>query len=79
MGLNFATELEACGCELGRDQFDDLVQEVWADLYPSWTVDELACNPLDAHCLCDEVRRRVEAEIPDNVIMHALMNARKRG
>ena len=78
MGMNFAKELEGCGCALNRDEFSELVQDLQANLYPSWSVDELACNPREAIRYCDEVRRRARAQIRDNVIMHALMNARKR-
>jgi hypothetical protein len=78
MGMNFAAELEACGCVLSREELYELVQDVRVAMCPSWTVDELACNPQFAIRVCDEVRRRSQAEVPDNVIMHALMNARKR-
>ena len=79
MGMNFAKELKASGCTLGREEFYELVQDVRVAMCPSWTVDELACNPQDAIRVCNEVRRRTHAPVPDNVVMHALMNARKRG
>ena len=78
MALNIAKELEACGCTLSRVDFFDLVQEVRAAFCPSWTEDELACHPTEAHQYCESVRVRASAPIPDHVIMHALMNARKQ-
>jgi hypothetical protein len=77
--MKFTSELESCGCALDREEFYELVQDVRTALCPSWTVDELAGNPQDAIRVCNEVRRRAEAPVPDNVVMHALMNARKRG
>jgi hypothetical protein len=79
MGMNYESELRACGCALGRDQFFELIQDIRVQLYPSWTEDELACNPRDAIRFCDEVRRRANAQVPDNVTMHAMFAARKHG
>ena len=78
MALNFADELERCGCTLSREDFYDLVQEVKAGFCPSWTEDELACHPVEAQQYCEAVRVRASAPIPYQVIMHALINARKQ-
>jgi hypothetical protein len=77
MGINFERELPQHGYDLGRGEFYDLVQEVRADLFPAWSVDELACHPQDAVRFCRTVRGKAEADVPDHLIMHALLNARK--
>lgn len=78
MALNIMTELVAAGSKLSRDDFYDLVMEQRALVFPNWTEDELACHPGDALQFCEVVRRKVSAPVQDHVIMHALMNARKR-
>ena len=78
MRINFDKELEDCGCDLNRHQFYDLVVEMKGAVCPAWTPDELACHPKDALQFCKAVRRRAGGTIPDHVIMHALLNARKQ-
>lgn len=79
MAINFEAELPKYGYEQGRAEFYDLVQEVFAVMYPVWTVDDLACHPTEALKYCAEVRQSAAASVPEELIMHALMNARKRG
>jgi hypothetical protein len=78
MALNIMAELTAAGSTLSRDDFYDLVMEQRALSFPNWTEDELACHPGDALRFCETVRQKVAAPVQDHVIMHALMNARKR-
>ena len=77
MAINFTRELESSGCGLSREQFYDTVLEVKAGFCPDWTPDELACHPAEALQFCQAVRHRTGGKVPDHVIMHALMNARK--
>jgi hypothetical protein len=79
MAINFEQELRACRYLLGRDEFYNLAQEVFAVMYPAWTVDDLACHPSEAIKYCEAVRQKASANVPEELIMHALMNARKRG
>jgi hypothetical protein len=79
MAINFENELPNHGYEKGRDAFYSLAQEVFAAMYPAWTVDDLACHPSEALKYCEAVRQKASANVPEELIMHALMNARKRG
>jgi hypothetical protein len=78
MAINFERELTTAGSMLNRNQFYDLVSEIFGAFSPSWTPDELACHPAEALQFCQAVRVRAGGEVPDHIIMHALMNARKR-
>jgi hypothetical protein len=76
--LSFDATLRAAGCRLTRAQFYDLADEVREALYPDWTQDELACHPHDALQFCEVVRVKAGAPVPDNMVMKALLNRRKR-
>ena len=59
----------------------DAAVAVKQKLYPSLSVDQLLCRPDDAKDLCEQVRRRLgrkAADLEDCVILHGLLNARKR-
>ena len=79
MAINFEAELPSHGYDQGREEFYNLVQEVFAVMYTTWTVDDLACHPSEALKYCQAVRQKASANVPEELIMHALMNARKRG
>ena len=78
MAINFERELTASGSALDRDQFYDLVADIKGAFCPSWTVDELLCHPTEGDQFCQAVRARAGGNIPEDVIMHALLNVRKR-
>jgi hypothetical protein len=76
--LNFDAELRASGCPLNREQFYDAVESIRRAIYPEWTQDELACHPHEALRLCEIVRSKTQASVPDHLIMKAMLNYRKR-
>lgn len=76
--MNLDRELKAAGVGLDREQFGQLLEELLDSLYPGWTDEELACHPHDALQFCGVVRDRVDAQVPDHVIMKALTNRRRR-
>lgn len=77
MAINFAQELEDAGSDLSRQDFFELVQETRANLFPSWPDDELLCHPHDANQLCEAVRAQMHVQLPDHIILHALLSSRK--
>ncbi len=60
------------------DRLVEVAIEVKRRLYDGYSVDELLCNPDDAKDLCVQVRRRTGTRAKDALILHALLNARKR-
>lgn len=50
------------------------------DQYPSWSRDQLLCNPREAAELCAQVRRRLHRpSLTDYQILWPYLNAHKRG
>ncbi|SRR5579883_75542 len=76
--LNLDAELRAAGCLLNREQFYEEIERTRKASYPEWTQDELACHPQEALRFCETVRSKVQAPVPDHLIMKAMFNARKR-
>jgi hypothetical protein len=74
-----AEDLKALGYDGGEDEFRDIVGEVFAVMHPSWTDEELMCEPRDAMRYCEAVRSRTCQGIPDRLILRTLTNNRKRG
>ena len=75
--VNMDEALRSAGSVLTRSQFYDLVEGLRVKLHPYWSQDELACHPHDALQFCEIVRRQVNAPLPDNLIMKAMLNRRK--
>jgi hypothetical protein len=72
-------ELRSVGAALKPDEFSTLVDGLRMTLYPHWSQDELAYHPHDAMQFCEIVRSRVNAPVPDHLIMRVMMIRRKRG
>ena len=79
MSKKLETALEECGCEMDAKMFKELVTERHATMHRSWTEDDLVCHPQEASQFCDVIRREIGANIPDDVILRTLLNARKAG
>jgi transcriptional regulator with XRE-family HTH domain len=77
MSRKLETELEDAKCGMDARMFRELVVERHAVMHPSWTEDDLVCHPDDAKAFCGTIRSEVSADIPDHVILKALINARK--
>ncbi|MGH7173395.1 MAG: hypothetical protein ACRELF_03665 [Gemmataceae bacterium] len=77
MARRLETELKECGCSMDAKLFRDLVVERRATMHRSWTEDDLVCHPDEAKAFCQAIRSEVGTEVPDHVILRALLNARK--
>jgi hypothetical protein len=75
---NIDSELRAAGCSLNREQFYEVVERTRRAIYPEWTQDELACHPHEALRFCEIIRSKLQAPVPDHLIMKAMLNYRKR-
>ena len=73
-----AEKLQTLGCTMESADFNDVVVEVWHALCPDWTDEELLVHPRDALRLCDCVRMRVDCNLPDELILRAMTNIRKK-
>jgi hypothetical protein len=78
MTRKLETELEACGCELTRAQFHELLERVRVETCPTRTADDLVCRPDEAKAYCDRVRTEINnTNLADYLILRTLLNARK--
>lgn len=60
--------------------FEDVVGDYHFNMFPAYTVDELLVRPRCGILLCDAVRTATKYhELPDDTILRALINKRKRG
>jgi hypothetical protein len=77
MARKLESELKQYGCDMDAKMFRDLVVARHGVMHGSWTVDDLVCHPDEAKAFCQAIRSEVRVEIPDHVILRALLNARK--
>lgn len=70
--------LERHGWVGAREDFDDLLADTLHDFCPDWTDDELKNHPPMAMQFCDVVRRRANVTAPDDLILRALSNIRRK-
>ena len=75
--MSLEKDLKTCGYLDGAATFRDILADVFAVSCPSWTDEELLCNPRQAVHYCDAVRARTCLGIPDRLILRALTNSRK--
>lgn len=72
------TKLKEVGCNLGEDEFRELVNDCLADMYHNQTIDEVLCHPPEAAALCVYVRNRGGSNVlTDEIILGTLVNNRK--
>lgn len=61
-------------------ELTDRLAELMFNLYPAFTVDELLLRPREAVRFCDAARQQTGYfDLPDDVILRALLNRRKKG
>lgn len=67
------------GVELSRQDFADRIADIFNDTFKGQTtIDELLLHPKDAMEFCEDLRRRSGFfQVPDDVILRALMQRRK--
>ena len=77
-GESLERRLQANGCTLPLDQFQDQIVDVMSQNYLSWSVDELVLHPDDAKRFCQLVRAATNAhDLPDDLVLRCLMDRRK--
>ena len=78
MARTLEKELADLGCEAAADEFRDIVADVFCAMYPSWTDEELSCNPSEGVRFCRIVARRVGfPDLPERLVMRTLTNIRR--
>lgn len=78
MSRKLETELEECGCEIDPTQFRELLEERKDLMFPTWTIDDLVCNPDEAKNFCNAIRSEVGGpNLTDYLILRTLMNIRR--
>ena len=71
-------ELPRYGCDTAPQEFKEIVRELKAVMFPSWTDEELLYHPRNALDLVNAVRSRVRCGgLPDFLVLRALGNSRK--
>lgn len=80
MKIKLDTYLPAIGCELSPRDFREALVELFDELHPNRTEDDLVCEPYQALTFCNLARAKIgHYGIPDYPILKTLMNVRKRG
>jgi transcriptional regulator with XRE-family HTH domain len=78
MSRKLEDELRDCGCAMTPDTFREMLEERKAIMSPSWTIDDLVCNPDDAKNFCEMIRREANSpKMSDFLILRTLMNIRR--
>jgi hypothetical protein len=77
--MRLSDKLKAVGYQGGEEEFKDVVKELHGVMHPAWSVDRLLVNPPHETRYCAAVRARTCEGIPDEDILGALLNCRKKG
>lgn len=74
-----AKTLEDWGVDGDPKEFTDQLVQVWQAMYLAFSFDELLLRPREALKLCDAARTATKYfDLPDDVILRAIMNRRKQ-
>jgi len=67
------------GVSVGREELTDQMIEEFHGVYrDGWTIDELLLHPREASRFCDDTRRKFGYwDLPDDIILRVVLNARK--
>ncbi len=79
MPVRLETRLRSLGYTDKQEEFETILADVFFALCPDWTDEELLFHPDDAKTYCHAVRCRTTKGLPDELILRALINIRKRG
>jgi hypothetical protein len=78
--MRLEKRLAACGYEGDPSEFERTVLAVYRDEFGDATPDELLLHPsAQALPLVNRVRRSLGCNLPEDLILRALLNARKQG
>jgi hypothetical protein len=77
----YAFDLKEFGIDLPHAEFvDRMVDEFNSTYRGQWSIDELCLHPREALRFCDDTRRKFSYfDLPDDIILRSIMNARKHG
>jgi hypothetical protein len=71
-------ELEHLGSVKSPNKFRELLADIFAEMFPSWTDEDLLFNPRQGLEFCDVIRRRTRLpKMDDDLILRTLVNCRK--
>ncbi len=72
------SRLMANGCDMPIEVFQDRIVDIMAEMFRSWSIDELLLHPRDGMEYCSTVRRTTGFhDLPDDLILRILLNRRK--
>lgn len=78
--MRLSEELALFGYDGDPDDFNDKLQEVFAVLFPTWSIEELERRPTHGVSYVHAVRRAVQCpHMEEEFIMRRLQNVRKSG
>lgn len=76
--MHLKTELALHGCELSPDEFAAVLTDIFAQMCPSWNVEELLYHPKEAGEFARAVQNQTSKSLPDHVILRRLNNIHKK-
>ena len=78
MAILLKVELEAIGWTKTVEQFRELIADVFANMFPSWTDEDLLCNPREAIRFCRNMQHASALpDLSEALILRTLTNCRK--
>jgi len=78
MAMRLEKELKLFGCDVDPNAFEEMLGDVFANMFPGTSDEDLLYHPYDALQYCKAIRARSGCDIPDHVILRRLINCRKR-
>jgi len=79
--MQLETELKALGSKASADDFEEGLADVFAEMFPNWTTDDLLIRPRNARDYCQAIAARFrfpKEGIADEMILRRLTNVRKK-
>jgi hypothetical protein len=66
------------GCSIPLADFQNQLAAIMAEMYRTWSVDELLLHPSEGLEFCAVVRRQTNCrDLPEDLILRCLLNRRK--
>lgn len=80
--MTLEEKLHKIGCEIGPDEFRDLILGLFTERYPGFTVDQLVSDWRKTRDFARFVRRKLDIRcsdlVADVVIISTILNMRKK-
>lgn len=78
--IQLKDELAACDCKLDADAYRETLANVFANMFPGWTDEEMLCDEFAPRRFVEAIRRKTKApDLPHSLVLRSLLNIRKRG